>query len=238
MKFFSITIVILVAISIIFSSNAFASAPALPTSVQAAPFYWSEDGFGIDILRGFDLSIDPYLTPGVTEQSSNEEIIQAYLDANQDLTSKIIVAEDERAQIFVVRISGGLIKDEQVFNTFSYFAPLSEKSLTIPNYPFDSTFAHFALEGLPSKDKELFYQHVNNWLTETGFTNPFDVSIDVVSGDGTILQTWEYQTCDFVGYITTIEERLDKIKYHDKYQSEIIDRTTIRCSVLNINPGI
>jgi hypothetical protein len=44
-------------------------------AVEIAPFYFSEDGFGIDVLKGFGLPPDPYLTPGVTAKSSTEEIL-------------------------------------------------------------------------------------------------------------------------------------------------------------------
>lgn len=39
----------------IFGTSQFAQAqaPALPMAVEVAPFYWSEDGFGIDVLKGF-----------------------------------------------------------------------------------------------------------------------------------------------------------------------------------------
>jgi len=152
-----------------------------------------------------------------------------------------IPEESDRAESFVVRISGGVIEEEIVFKTFSNFAPLSEKSkipLSIPNYPFESISPHFALEGLPSKDKVEFYQIVNDWLTENTFVEKFDVSIDIVSGDETILQTWDYRTCFISEYVTSLSERLDKIKYHDKYNSEIIDKTIMTCSALDINPGI
>ncbi len=71
------------------STQEFEPAPALPTAVRLNPFYWSEGGFGIDILRSFNLPIDPYLTPGVSENSSDEEIKEAYLEENLHITQQI-----------------------------------------------------------------------------------------------------------------------------------------------------
>ncbi len=39
------------------STQEFEPAPALPTAVRVNPFYWSANGFGIDILRSFNLPI-------------------------------------------------------------------------------------------------------------------------------------------------------------------------------------
>ena len=100
-----------------FVSSAFAeSKPALATAVSANPFYWSEGGFGIDVLRSFQVSLDPYLTPGVTADSTTQEILEAYLAANQDKVSTIVGPEDERAQTYVVRFSGGIIAEDDERN--------------------------------------------------------------------------------------------------------------------------
>ena len=43
-------------------SSAFAEeskvAPALPTAVASDPFYWGEGGFGIAVLRGFEMPLE------------------------------------------------------------------------------------------------------------------------------------------------------------------------------------
>ena len=226
MKIFSITIVILVAVSIIFSSNVFAAAPALPTSVQAAPFYWSEDGFGIDILRGFDLSIDAYLTPGVTEQSSNEEIIQAFLDANPDLTTNIIVADDERAQIFVAHFFEGQISEVKTSTTFSKFTP---------NNPFDTLDQGFSLESLPSIEKLDFYKFVNKWKDQASAQELFDVDIEVIAGDGTIIQIWEYRSCLITDYVLFKQDFKDFFGFTRTFQEEFRDKTTFQCGGFTLN---
>ena len=52
----------------------------------------------------------------------------------------------------------------------------------------------------------------------------------VLTGDGTILQTWQYGGCDIKDYKTMLDENLAKIKYHDKYQSEITDYMLFSCN--------
>lgn len=217
-------------------------------SIIASPFTQMNQGKLPDEIRckeGYELILKPNKDSAACIKPSSLEKLGdlgwIHVEKSNIDKPKYIPSESDRAESFTVRISGGIIEEEKLFKTFSNFAPISEKAnipLSIPNYPFDSTFPHFVLEGLPSKDKVEFYQMVNDWLTQTETVELFDVSIDVLSGDQTILQTWEYRTCEIIEYLTTLVERLDKIKYHDKYASEIIDKTTIRCSVLDINPGV
>ena len=109
----STKILIIFALITLFSLNqAYAAAPALPTAVQVSPFYWSEDGFGIDILNSYELPLDPYLIPGeTTKDSSKEEIINAYLETNSDLSSRVIISDDDRPAMYVVHILGGGIRE-------------------------------------------------------------------------------------------------------------------------------
>ena len=146
--------------------------PALVAAVKASPFYWSEDGFGIDVLRSFERPIDSYLTPGVSEQSTKAEIIEAYLKANSELAAKVIVPDDNRAQIFLVHFSEGQISGVKTSSTFSKFTPSN---------PFDTRGLEFSLESLPSIDKLDFYKFVNEWKERGSAQELFDVDVEVIS---------------------------------------------------------
>jgi len=57
----------------------------------------------------------------------------------------------------------------------------------------------------------------------------------MVSGDGEILQTWEYNKCEITNYDVFLEDGLLNYKFHDKWQSEIRDRTFFDCAGLKLN---
>ena len=47
-------------------------------------------------------------------------------------------------------------------------------------------------KSLPSKDKEPFYKFlVGKYINEFYSAEKFDVTVDVLTGDGNTLQTWE-----------------------------------------------
>ncbi len=60
----------------------------------------------------------------------------------------------------------------------------------------------------------------------------FEVTIEVISGDGTTIQTWEYGKCEISNYEIYLDDSLLNYKYHDRWQSEIRDRTFFDCGGL------
>ena len=48
------------------------------------------------------------------------------------------------------------------------------------------------LESLPSKDKEIFYKSlVSKYINGFYSATPFDVTVDILTGDGQVLQKWQ-----------------------------------------------
>jgi len=226
--FFSIFLIAL------FSFNqAYAAAPALPTAVQVSPFYWSEDGFGIDILNSYELPLDPYLIPGeTTKDSSKEEIINAYLEANSDLRSKIIVSDDDRPAMYVVHILGGGIRETVQVYTFSKFThvspPIKDKQT--------ADGVKFILESLPSKDKARFYEEVGKYINRERVSTPYHIEIDIVLGDGTVLQTWSYRECDLTEYSLQTQDSKLTLGFTGVFNSELRDKATFECAGFHFKP--
>ena len=155
-------LILLVFSGIVFSTSAFADdqVPGIVTAVEGDPFYFSEGGFGIGILKFFERPLDPYLVSGeTTEESSIEEILSAYEEASKDLSQKIIVNDSDRAQYFVVSFFGGEFKEKHEFSTFSNFEHIELQKSESPSTPYyyDIIIEGFILESLPSKDKDWFY---------------------------------------------------------------------------------
>ena len=122
------------------SPNDAEASPLLPSLVDENPYYFSQDNFGIDLLRVFKAPLTPYLTPGVTDKSTNEEIMNAYYKANSDLTDSFIEQDSDRAISYRLHIdSPEIYKDVTSFD-FQLFNPATN--------PYE-----FSLESLASKDK-------------------------------------------------------------------------------------
>jgi hypothetical protein len=64
--------------------------PPIIVLVDSDPYYFAEGGFGLSLLHYLGFPLTPYLTDGVTEKSTDKEIMAAYYKANADVTSAII----------------------------------------------------------------------------------------------------------------------------------------------------
>jgi len=169
------------------------------------------------------------------------------LDAEQrpsNITEKDTVRQidfipriEDSAQKYVVHFSGGEIPETKTFTTFSHFTPIvdnNELPIDIPNNPLDGS-PKFLLESLPSNDKAIIYKAISKIINGDRIYKLFDISIDILTGDDTILQTWSYTDCDITDYVSSFEDSLARIKYHDKYQGEIVDVTIFSCNGLHFN---
>lgn len=151
-----------------------------------------------------------------------------------------IPIDTDRAKSFNVKFFDGNFEDGLVFSTFSNFYPVTDlqfAGIKIPDYPFGNK-PQFMLESLPSKDKQAFYNEVNVWKTKAAHQNSFDVLVDVITEDGTVLQTWNYFNCEITGYEMVLDENLLLVKYHDQWQSEIVDKSKFSCRGLDFQAGI
>jgi hypothetical protein len=216
----------------ILSVNAFAEqVPASVVAVEGDPFYFSEDSFGIKILKYFDRSLEPYLVSGVTtDQSSINEISESYEKSTEHLKQKTIVSDDDRAAVFTVQFSGGEISTPQTFTSFSKYTHL-EFDRGNPLVPKNQQYLSYGLEleSLPSKDKEPFYKLVAKYINDSYTAEKFDVTIDVLTGDNHTLQKWKYSDCELVSYFPFLDENLAKLKFVGEFVSEIREKSSFEC---------
>ena len=151
----------------------------------------------------------------------------------------LIPTNDERAMSIRATFQGTDIPT-QTISTFSNFTPISEDSQTNPSYPLNgggSTTPIFYLESLPSKDKAAVYHLVSMYVNPGITPNLFDVKVDMLNGDNSTLQTWNFGKCQITNYVPYLDESVLTYKFHLKWHSEIKDKTTFRCSGLNLGLG-
>jgi len=155
--------------------------------------------------------------------------------------SDFLSNESDRAMYFTARFSEGLIKyTEVVKSNFFKFTPFKDQSPssaqihpenTLPNRPP----LRFLLETLPSKENINYYQAIDDYFqTDSPLFKSFDASIDVVSGDGTVLQTWEYRNCDLEDYVVYLQDNVFFDRFQGKSGAEIRERSIFLCRGLSL----
>ena len=158
-------------------------------------------------------------------------------EPNNRLTSDFIPSDLDRAQHIVVYFEGTEISPAKSVLTFTKFAPVidDKPQKIVPTYPLAKTAIEtgtspkFILESLPSKDKEWLNEFTTKYVNIGKVPELFKVSVDVVTGDGSIIQSWDYQKCQITNYKQYFDDNRLFLKFHGKFQPEIKERTTFEC---------
>jgi len=150
-----------------------------------------------------------------------------------------IPAKEDRASHYVVHFSGPDFDGLYTVNTFSKFSPSENTivtpfdTITFPGNPME-TSPQFFLESIPSKDKDILYKEWSKWINPAPLPEPFDVSVDMVTGDGTILQRWNYRDCELFDYGLRLEDSTLRFPFTGEHAPEIRDKSDIACNGLNL----
>jgi len=113
---------------------------------------------------------------------SNFDVIQAYAGVTLD--------NDNVAKTILVRINPMGTNLEKSFDSFSRIGFVSGEN-------------NFLLESVPSKDKKPYYDQVRKSLESKNTllkNRGMNISIDIFSGDGEIIETLLYRDCDVTEY--------------------------------------
>lgn len=144
---------------------------------------------------------------------SNFDIIQAY--AGETLSS------DNVAKTIQVRVNPTGTNIESTFDSFSRIG-------------FVQGEANFLLESVPSKDKKPFYLLVQKSLESKNTllkNKGMNISIDVFSGNGEIIETLKYNDCDITEYFVHGVDSKGKIFFtEDDGTVEIREVTKFECT--------
>jgi len=151
---------------------------------------------------GYNINPEQRKSSYIIESSNN---FQTFLPENS-----------QRAQAYLVTFSSGYFERDKTFTTFSKFTPSDI---------FDGEQVTFTLESLTSKDKKIFYDEVTRWRTQNTFLKPFEAKVDVLLGDGTILQRWHYTECGITDFKGFIVDDLLRMKHTYGMLPELRDET-------------
>ncbi len=143
---------------------------------------------------------------------SNLDIIEAY--------AGITLSNDNVAKSILVRINPMGTNLEKSFDSFSRIGFVSGEN-------------NFLLESVPSKDKKPFYEQVIKSLEAKNsiFKNKgMNISIDIFSGDGEIIETLKYSDCDVTEYFVHGVDSRGKIFFvENDGEVEIREVTKFEC---------
>jgi len=178
-------------------------------------------GFGFEIRENFVFSCNGlFVDPTIREPP--EELRENYQPFEFN--------DEEIAQIIVVSMESTEISPKQVSTSFAKFEPIKNEDLSIFIADSPTSSKILLLESLPTEDKEWFYDYVSRFTNPGKTPEPVRITIEIISGDGTILQTWDYKDCSLADYITYYEEILVKRKFIEKYAPEIRERSIFYCN--------
>ena len=150
------------------------------------------------------------------------------------------VSDADRAQSLVVRISGGPIKEEVSFMTFSLFTTISSRDVSLIDasvYKFGEK-PQFMISGLPSKDKTLLYEAIDKEFfakTSSPTVSRFDVNIDILAGDGSLIQTWKYSKCLITAYGTFFQDVTNFYPFSGQEGGEFRDKIFFECAGVRLD---
>jgi len=205
-----------------FSITALAANSSLPDWIKNTAYWWSQGS----------ISEAEYITS--LEYLIINGIIQIPIPITEVIAAETALTDDERAQSFVVTFSDGLIEKPITIHTFLKFQATSSETgnaelYSFPLYEFDDQ-PEFLLESLPSFDKRDVYIGIEKWMSGGSAREPFDVDVDVMSGDGRIIQTWAYKKCEPTAYGTFLQDVRNFYQFVDQDTPEIRERITFICS--------
>lgn len=153
---------------------------------------------------------------------SNFDLIQAY--------AGVTLSNDNVAKTIQVRITPAITLDERVYDSFSRVGFVDGEN-------------NFLLESVPSKDKRPFYELVKKSIEDKraeSKDNRMHVSIDLYSGDGSLVQSLKYSSCKVDEYFIHGVDTKGKIFFlEDDGTVEIREVTKFSCVsfTLDLNPG-
>ena len=133
------------------------------------------------------------------------------------------------AKTIQVRITPQGTINEKTFDSFSRIG-------------FVAGGSNFLLESIPSKDKKPFYLLVKNSLADKNRNNKsnlLDISIDIFSGDGEVIETLAYDQCSVTEYfVHGIDSKGTILFLKDNDGSvEIREVTKFQCLSLTLDLG-
>jgi len=148
------------------------------------------------------------------------------------------LTENDRVMSIVVHYEGEVFETGKTIYTYSEFRQLSSSINPVPlgiQVIPGSTVPTFYLAGLPSKDKASVYGLVGDYVNPGRPPAQYNISVDILTGDGTIIQTWNYRNCSFHEYSVYLDSSKETYRYSDTNDAEFREIISWQCSGYNLS---
>jgi len=149
-----------------------------------------------------------------------------YADPISQAFGGVTLNPTDAAKSIQVRIKPATSNTEYTYNSFSRIG-------------FVAGEANFLLESVPSKDKNSFYKLVKSSLEDRDGllrSSNLDVSMDIFSGDGKIIETLVYKKCEVTEYFVHVVDSKGTIFFlKDDGSVEIREVTKFACSSFSLD---
>ena len=215
---------VLFSIAIIGSSfmilNADGESNVIPNWIKNTAQWWSQD----------QISETEYIA--TLQYLIDNEIIAVDFPINSVLATNVAIPNEQRAQSFEVTVESRQYNFEETFYTFVQFINRNEASgqpsgvlSSLPKNP------EFLLGSLPSSDKMILYEHIERTLEPGAQIDllELDVHVSVLSGDGKVMQIWEYEECSLADYVAFLNFDKEEFRWSGEEDSEIRELFFFEC---------
>ena len=161
------------------------------------------------------------------------------------------IVDEERAMSLVVHYNGEVFKQGHTIYTYSEFQQINNPVKTVggglnpSSLPFhhegsglsletQSTAQTFYLAGVPSLDKKQVYELVAQYINPGRPPAEYNVAIDIVAGNGEVIQTWTYDKCHITYYVPYVDSSKDEHRFSDLDESEIREIMVWKCGSIKL----
>lgn len=228
-KLFLITIIIAFSLTAtMFTLTANADTSVIPQWIKNNAKWWSEGTISdADFLKG----IQYMMQQGILQVPISQVTATGNAPSDDDRVTSIVVHFDN------IQNNPPGVGQEITINSFQRLVGFAQ---TVQNFRVASHVSNigsqFQLVDLPSKDKAQFYQLVSASIQILGTNNNndetsplFDTKIDLMTGDGTLLYTLEYDQCQVNAYWVYDDSNKQDYRMASEDQSEYREVTNFIC---------
>lgn len=148
------------------------------------------------------------------------------------VATNVNVEEKDRAMSVVVHYNGEIFEKGETIYTYSEFQHLSNSVRTSNTgvQTVSSDTPQFYLSGFPTKDKQTVYRLFEEFINPGRPPALYDVQVDILTGDGSLIQTWDYRNCGIVDYVTYLDSSEFNYRFGDKDEPEIREVLLWECT--------
>ena len=161
----------------------------------------------------------------------NQDVIKVPITQVDAVTTDL--SDNERGMSIAVHFEGEMFEQGETIYTYSQFEQVSSKIKTgdsAVQFLDAGNFPTFFLIGVPSLDKHKIYELIDEFVNPQRPPAQYDITVDLLTADGTIIQSWEYRNCGLFEYSTYLETSKEVYMFSGVDESEYREITSWDCS--------